>query len=384
MKRPLLTVEGFGYSIPLGLKGFLGVRVRVISSGTQKIDTSRHVADSYVLWKMRLSEHCTSLRKWSRKHREMFYQIESIARTIIFWIPVNVTDESKANIQEILWGTLELVRLAFDAAADTIPEEQGFGTTIAIKPSYLPGNAWRISISILQCVWPIAQELVRDSSNGQRTFERQAKARLLLERIRVVLRLGLLSSYWMSMAQTKTIRPGILTMGGAYFASIRAPTIEEEETRSARFSYVGKRTGRKLRSGVTFNQSLLNAARMAAGEVLYILRPLVTAGTDCIQGHGKYSKWKAWFVCLFMDILSLENLHHVNVSGNSVTRAELSRRKARLLLYLLRTPIWEYGSRPMLENTSLALQKIPLLGRLATAYLWDYIMYWKLYGAETG
>ena len=108
---------------------------------------------------------------------------------------------------------------------------------------------------------------------------------------------------------------------------------------------------------------------------------------------------RGWLLCLAMDVLSLRLLAaatdddaatadrarrlprrtvNSNNDDNPWRSAEVRRRKLRLLLYLLRSPVWEHQTRPALEGVSSGvLRKVPLLGPLLDTVLWDWVLYYQ-------
>jgi Peroxisomal membrane protein (Pex16) len=175
-------------------------------------------------------------------------------------------------------------------------------------------------------------------------------------------------------------------------------------------------------------------ARLVVGEFLYIFRPLfwaqaqwdgynheyatrqmavVTASaaarvnnpillvddvTAARGGGGSNGdslqswQWKAWLISLGMDVMSLMGLSSLATapptiavsrsSNNPATAQEWKRRRLRLLLYLLRSPVWEaYTERRITDRVS---RHLPLVGNLLATYLQDWLYYWKVYRAEEG
>jgi hypothetical protein len=87
-----------------------------------------------------------------------------------------------------------------------------------------------------------------------------------------------------------------------------------------------------------------------------------------------------------MDLLSIRLLERNSGDINQIrTRRknpfaseELRRRRMRLFLYVLRSPVWSQVTEPVLEGSSRGiLQRIPLVGGLAETALWDWILYYK-------
>jgi hypothetical protein len=68
------------------------------------------------------------------------------------------------------------------------------------------------------------------------------------------------------------------------------------------------------------------------------------------------------------------NKYHRNIR----TEDEIRRRKLRLFLYALRSPVWSTATSPILDLLSKRiLQKIPLLGNFIEIYIWDFILYYQ-------
>lgn len=107
---------------------------------------------------------------------------------------------------------------------------------------------------------------------------------------------------------------------------------------------------------------------------------------------------RGWILCLGMDLLSIRLLEHNNNSNNNSininkihnsnnsdkyhrnirTEDEIRRRKLRLFLYALRSPVWSMATSPILDLLSKRiLQKIPILGNFIEIYIWDFILYYQ-------
>lgn len=322
------------------------------------------------------------------------------------------------------------------------------GSTSSGPSTSFPAVGIRIALTILQCLWPMVQELiVRPSANTlDQTFtnaslqRKQASLQCLLERIRFLLRFSLLFQYWKSFEGVSkqyvegnsewgdSLVPGLLLDGGQYLSASpmhgSPTTVEEEAKRLERTHYVGRRTGRTTRkpsighpvrqqlggndigeeepntpvAGDSFLSMLFSKmtpkTRVRVGEMLYILRPLVQAEAQKRTSRTSGSLYKILGVCLSMDVLSLlalKNSHGAENDGSllsagtkSLSKEEWDRRRFRLWLYLVRSPIWDQITRPGVERVSNGAGYIPLLGSLLQNYLWDWLYYWKLYRAEEG
>lgn len=154
-----------------------------------------------------------------------------------------------------------------------------------------------------------------------------------------------------------------------------------------RRNYVGRRTGLKITKQSDESKPQSTTSHLILGELLYILRPLYWASAEAQHYHAvdhddsslspSLSLLKAWVTTLGMDLASLNLLSRQRKNGNRWSQEEWNRRRMKLFLYLLRSPIWSRGTSPAMERTSSIVQRIPLLGNLVDACLWDWIMYWK-------
>ncbi len=180
-----------------------------------------------------------------------------------------------------------------------------------------------------------------------------------------------------------------------------------------------------------FDRNYRNAKTVLA-EFLYSARPLLWAWLESRQhasiamANQDYNHWtngiskspglvlsnsnettkrrrppsllNGWLLCLAMDMLSirlLEHQHHRRKTGlpnyytataaaaaaggnDPFAEHELKRRKMRLLLYVLRSPVWNNQTLPLLEGASQKiLRKLPILGNLMETVLWDWILYYQ-------
>jgi hypothetical protein len=289
--------------------------------------------------------------------------------------------------------------------------------------SLLTVGTARIALSVLQAIGPIAQEMVVLAPSTAVTTtpqQRQAHVRLTLERCRFFLRAFLLARYWKHMSRTAPdLVPGLLQEGGRWVPDghHEALTVSQERARLVRRNYVGRRTGRKVvsprdkRRGQQESDkttmatlplvSTLTSIKMPTwtrlastqklrsllAELLYIVRPLLWAHAERHSAsqtntpHAVSQLWKAWSGTLGLDVVSLAVGYQYG-NNNASTQAEWHRRRLRLLLYVLRAPLWDQGVEPMMER--IHVPRAPWIGKLLRAYLHDWLYYWKLYRMEEG
>ena len=342
--------------------------------------------------------------------------------------------------REILYGFLSLNRLAMDCTTMTTQSQlrPSYGTSLQTEqpPTMLPVTPVRIAITVLHCIMPSLLELAPSLSSSSNTlstaFSRtrtQAKMRLVLERIKFILRFALLSSYWIqsyrehrqrrglehstsgnrvlgSETTTAMTTLGLLQQGGMYQPAntdLLGLSRQEQYHLERRQLYVGRRTGRRVARSVHPGSRQVSMpypnARIVIAELLHILRPLIWASAEtCTSNVSSFafddglqygqrrrsltalSLLKPWLATLGMDVTSLlltYDVGHRNNNSNPLTRTEWNRRRMKLFLYLLRSPIWDYLSSPITEQVCSILQRVPVLGCLLENYLREYIWYWK-------
>ena len=126
---------------------------------------------------------------------------------------------------------------------------------------------------------------------------------------------------------------------------------------------------------------------------------------------------RAWILCLGMDVLSTRMLQKTSTSVTAETRKgtnsrisrsrrttttarektknqnedymyEIHRRKMALFLYLLRCPVWNTFTSPILLDdggvATAVFRRIPVVGRLLETALYDWVMYYKWLALEEG
>ena len=365
---------------------------------------------SSILWD-RTQQLWKQYRSLVQTHHVPLEMMDEIIGRCLFWAPYH---ETSGPWREVVYGLLSLHRMAMDCAQEEERIENSYGTTIQYnhhqhhhhQRPFIPATAIRIVLTSINCLVPCVLELVGSHHNQHNASRRnrqrsQAKARLILERLKFGLRLMLLVSYWkQSGQQSKTGRTlGILQEGGTFHVGqSKGLTVDQASALERRQSYVGRRTGRRVVQKPPLQQQHFHpSSRQAvmAAELLYFLRPLYWAKAEA--KHSIYpnitrkeeddeeeeedcptNSWpllKAWMVTIGMDLISLELLKPNNY--NPLSQVEWKRRRMKLFLYLLRSPIWDRLTSPTLEVCSRVTQCIPLVGRLIEHYLWDVILYWK-------
>lgn len=308
-------------------------------------------------------------RSLVRRNRWILDLADNAIDRLLFWTPHD--PEESSQWREVAYGLLSLHRLATDVACqDHIIESHG--TSVSALP-VISATAIRMALTVTHALLPTVLELSRWNP------QQQARRRLQLERIKCTLRCILLTSYWLQLyKEQKLERAGLMRNGGMYHpGEVEGPTIAEEEQRQMRREYVGRRTGRRVIMGnapivvPTITSSYSTILARLLGEALYIYRPLHWAHVE----HQGPSTPRDWITTLGMDVLSL--LFLSRTTDNSASRQELTRRKLKLLLYLLRSPIWERYIQASTTRVASGVARVPIVGRLLSHYLMEFVFYWK-------
>lgn len=109
-------------------------------------------------------------------------------------------------------------------------------------------------------------------------------------------------------------------------------------------------------------------------ETIHILKPLIHLVAMRVFGT---KAWKQWLVALGLDMASLKlfNRHLKKLSYDQ--RLEISRRKIGLVLYLLRSPMYNGYSKNVIESTlNSTAKKLPMVSFLCNPII-QYLSHWQ-------
>lgn len=117
-----------------------------------------------------------------------------------------------------------------------------------------------------------------------------------------------------------------------------------------------------------------NANNKKIAETLYAIKPLVHLGSIAYFGS---ETWRQWLVYLCLDVYSLHLYEKETNSLNYDQRVEMQRRKLSLLLYLLRTPMYQKYSSSVIHRVLNGMaNNIPLMGLICKPFL-QYLPDWQ-------
>jgi hypothetical protein len=148
------------------------------------------------------------------------------------------------------------------------------------------------------------------------------------------------------------------------------------------------------------------AALVIVGDTLQYLRPLIwikvqhylSGASPESKARSKQSRFISWVSCYAIDILSSslsksglrrqlvenytrakqQNIPSTPPSVPSQALDELRRRKAKWWRHLLRSPVWEYATQPVLHLLIRRfLRHIPFLGSILSEHIFSWIIYHK-------
>jgi hypothetical protein len=344
-----------------------------------------------------------SYRKLVRRHRVSLELLDEGICRLVFWMP-HSENGSQSTWREIVFGLLSINRLSMHCSQLSVLENS-YATTVQIENPNIPATSIRIALSVIHCLMPSLLGMIQDD-NSLALERKQTYLRFSLERLKFVLRICLLGSYWKQYVEQKgsdsirSIPMGILLDGGMFYESQPQGLPEEEANNlERRRQYVGRRTGLQLAETIesttpSSSSSSSSSSKTIVAELLYALRPLYWAYSEHQHhyavdrennGQPSLSLLKAWLTTITMDVVSLRLLLSSQRNNSRWSQGELDRRRMKLFLYLLRSPVWSHMTSPILSKSSDTIRKIPLLGSFIDACIWDWILYHKqAYVSEEG
>lgn len=118
----------------------------------------------------------------------------------------------------------------------------------------------------------------------------------------------------------------------------------------------------------------LDVKDLMLAETLHILKPLIHLGAMRVFG---VKAWKQWILALGLDLASMRMYKQYMKHLSYEQRLEISRRKLGLVLYLLRSPMYNGYSKNIIENVLIsASQKMPLMSFICGPII-QYLNHWQ-------
>lgn len=109
-------------------------------------------------------------------------------------------------------------------------------------------------------------------------------------------------------------------------------------------------------------------------ECLHVLKPLIHLAAMRVFGT---KAWKQWLVALSIDVTSMRLYGRHMKDMSSDQRLEVSRRKLGLVLYLLRSPMYNGYSKNAIENVLRSMsQNIPMMSFVCGPII-QYLNHWQ-------
>lgn len=118
----------------------------------------------------------------------------------------------------------------------------------------------------------------------------------------------------------------------------------------------------------------LDVKELMYAETLHLLKPLVHLAAMRTFGT---KAWKQWLVALAIDLASMKlyNKHMKDLSYEQ--RLEISRRKLSLVLYLLRSPMYNGYSKNVIEGMLDSLSKKVPMASFICGPITQYLSHWQ-------
>ncbi|KAJ8736801.1 hypothetical protein PYW07_000072 [Mythimna separata] len=118
----------------------------------------------------------------------------------------------------------------------------------------------------------------------------------------------------------------------------------------------------------------VNVKDLVYAETLHILKPLIHLASMRVFGT---KAWKQWMVALCVDIASMRMYSKYMKDLSYDQRLEISRRKLSLVLYLLRSPMYNGYSKNVIENTLTSMaHKVPAMSFICGPII-QYLSHWQ-------
>lgn len=321
-------------------------------------------------------------RDFVRSHGVSLGLMEDIVNQLIFWMPQNSRNDDQWR--EILYGLLSLHRMGMDLAqqyidsdeCNELPSPEFFGTTVEVEAAapilrIVSPTSLRLAITVIHNLLPTILQL-------SRRRDQRPRVRFWLEQAKFVLRLVLMGSYWLQLHDNQELESCGLVMRGGMMLTSMGPigrqlgiTVAQERALRNRLDYVGQRTGRTVVKSVPNSIRSKSMWPLMLGEILHLYRPLHWAGVE----RDRVPTILDWAGILGIDVLSLCLLERFKHSA--LNSQELRRRKFKLFLYLLRSPIFDKYTGPAASRAFRVAGRIPLVGSLLESYFWEWLLYWK-------
>ncbi|XP_030020808.2 peroxisomal membrane protein PEX16 [Manduca sexta] len=113
---------------------------------------------------------------------------------------------------------------------------------------------------------------------------------------------------------------------------------------------------------------------LVLAETLHIMKPLLHLGAMRVFGT---KAWKQWLIALGLDIASMRIYNRYMKDLSFDQRLEISRRKLSLVLYLLRSPMYNGYSKNIIENMLTTMSRqIPMMSFICGPII-QYLNHWQ-------
>jgi len=309
----------------------------------------------------------SSYLQWVAEHPQLATDIE----TSIKWISYIATGYLRESTNSLLWTELvysasDLLKFINDRAYD-----QAFRTANAIQKekiehllafldsaeimleigSYLIGGntAKWIAIStiqILKCTWRAIYVVKK-----KKIFKRQILDEMDREKY---------------TKESKTKDENLLSRSGRVMRSIDDDEYDSTNGPKIRLWYIDPDNNKKMSTSLDKQQIF--------GELTYVLQPLIHLSSLGIFG---IKSWTPWLLSVICDILS-QALHWDQMSNlTSEEKHELWRRRQEMVLYLLRSPLYDLCTkRLMIGILTMAKPRVPFSTHI-TGFLMAYIPHYR-------
>jgi peroxin-16 len=317
--------------------------------------------------------------QWVRKNDKMVRGVEQGITLMATMIPGYVGGDSESTVSllsEGAWGMSSLMTLYHDHVLSPkgLVEMKSFHSG--------PDNGFRDApvVAVVRLLltffnhMEITLEIFGEKMGG---VQGKWETIRMVESMKAALRIFLLSRVWG--------RKACVLCGGGQFIS----PMGEEATHAANglqtpppHQFYGRHSGRMLQLPPTRRRFKSSATATLdfqfVGELLHVLRPV--CHVYAMKSYGIMS-WKPWLMSLACDVISRSSTRTSRQQNFYEWRdlpgasAELTTRDRWLLLYLIRSPMFELTIKPFVQR----LEGVPYIGGFFKMFISTFLMYYTQY-----
>jgi peroxin-16 len=273
-------------------------------------------------------------KKWVLDNTETLGSIEGMLRTVLFLMPGRFRDSEV--ILELLYSSVGLLSLSHDIIVLEHLQKERANPLLLDLPLPPPS-----SHSTLKWLSFFRNSELLFEMVSKQVFGNKAKWRTIIaiEVVKTALKLDLLWEMGGRMILHQIVpqyrdHPAFKKYVDGEGAPRRQTLREMRKVSANKWN--------QFKSTVKRGDNSMGQETWILSELLFILRPIIYLMLIFRWGH---KSWKAWIICLVLDLLSLRRYMQNSHRLTEPQQEEVQRRTPLLLLYLLRSPMFDFISK---------------------------------------